>query len=117
MRDEQTEKRNRRLQERGESRRNIFLAPEKQTVIYCESQDARRRQQTPLVARARQLCASKICDEQQQNDGDDEAKANERHGRQIAQTEFDKRPCRTPYAAKQNPDDDGTRAIFCDDIY
>src|SRR2546421_9611487 len=105
VRDDETEDRDDRLQDRGEARRRALFAPEEQPVVERESEQAGDEDEQPVAACARPLNASDDDDARQDRGGDDEAYAGEADRRQVFKAELDEEPSRTPDQTEHKPDD------------
>src|ERR1051325_4376392 len=92
-----------RLQECGETGRDVLLAPKHQTVVEAKRKNPGDREQAPITARLWQLNTTQPNDGEKNGAGDHKPNACEGEWRQIGQTELDEQPGRSPDAAKYEP--------------
>ena len=102
MREHHSEDGDRRLQDRGQPRRNVKLRPEKQGVVDREHEHARPRQQFEVAASGREQRNAPHRNRQENDDRDDKTKRDERDRREIAQPELDGEPGRAPDDAERH---------------
>jgi hypothetical protein len=102
MREDHSEDRNRRLEDRGKPGGNVKLRPEKQRVIYAEHQDAGPGEQFEIAAVRRNQAHPPEGNREQNDDRNQESNRDERNGPEIAQPEFDGEPGRAPDEAERD---------------
>src|SRR6202011_5990159 len=100
---EHSENRNGRLQNRGQSGRNVQLAPKKQGVVQAKHQNSceRERQVIATIKRPQAHPAERYQDKR--SCSNDEANGDKRYWRQITQSDFDREPGGAPNNAEGEP--------------
>ena len=107
MREDHSENRNRRLQDRGETGGNVKFRPEKERVIHAEHQNAGPGEQFKITAAFWNQRHAADGDRKQNDNRNHEPDRDERDRRQIAQPKLDRQPGRAPDEAERNERSDG----------
>ena len=102
MREDHSEDRDRRLQNRGETRGNVKLGPEKQRVIYAEHQDAGPREEFEIPAAPRNQGHATNRNREENGDRNEKTNRYEGNRRKITKSELDREPGRTPDQTEGN---------------
>src|SRR5215467_2727840 len=95
----------RRLQERGETRRNILLAPKHQPVVEAKRKNSADGEQEPITTRARNVNMTQPNDREKNGAGNHKPDARKGEWRQIGEAELDEQPGRSPDATKYQPNE------------
>src|SRR6476661_7187118 len=94
-----------RLEHRGEARRDVLFAPKDGAVIESELEDARQSDQSPLMRTGWQRDLSNADYDENNDSSEQEADRRETDRREVAEPDLDEDPGRSPYQAKQQPDE------------
>lgn len=102
MRHDHSEDWNRRLEDSGETRRDVKFRPEQERVIEAEHENAGPGQEFEIAAIRREQADTADRDREKNDHRDDETNRDKGNGRQIAKPEFDCEPGRAPDQAERD---------------
>src|SRR5690349_5331124 len=101
--EDESERRQRCLQQRCESGRDVLLSPKHETVVQTEREDSGDREQDPVCACAWQLKTTHADYRNNNRAGNDEPDAGESQWRQVLETQLNEEPGRAPDSAQHQP--------------